>query len=79
VVADGVTAKFTPLAVVPMEVPPVETVNHLISLPAETAFICDVEPQITDAGVAVAVGVAGSAAVNADEVLYAEANPLQLV
>jgi hypothetical protein len=59
-VAKGVTEKLTPLAEVPMGVPPLETVYHLIVFPAEVAFSCDDEPHVNDAGVAETdVGVVG--------------------
>ena len=58
----GVTEKFAPLALVPMFVPPVETVYQYIVLPEEIAFKLDEAPAQIEAGVAVTeVGVAGKA------------------
>ena len=70
VVDAGVTAKPEPLEEVPICVPPVETVYHLILFPAEVAFNCDVEPHTTEAGVAdTDVGVAGGVTVTTTAVL----------
>ena len=58
----GVTAKFAPLALVPIFTPPDATVYHRIVFPAEVALRFDDAPAQIVAGVAVtAVGAAGNA------------------
>ena len=44
VVLPGFTGKFTPLVLVPMFEPALATVYHLMVLPAEVAFSCEVPP-----------------------------------
>ena len=61
-VVAGVTAKSTPLALVPKEVPPDDWVYQLILFPAEVAFKFDVALIQTVDGVAVTeVGTEGNA------------------
>jgi hypothetical protein len=60
-VTAGVTGKSTPLALVPILLPPEETVYHLIVLPADVAFIFDEAPaQIADGVAVTKVGAAGN-------------------
>ena len=49
--AVGLIVKSTPLALVPILVPPDATVNHSIVLPAEVAVILDGYPKQMAAGV----------------------------
>lgn len=59
VVPPGLTLKLAPLALDPIETPPVATVYHRIVFPADVAFKLELPPQDTVAGVAVtAVGAA---------------------
>jgi hypothetical protein len=60
-VVKGVTAKFVPLVLDPILVPPVATVYHLIVLPADVAFRLDDAPAQIAEGVAVTnIGAAGT-------------------
>jgi len=60
VVELGDTGKLTPLALDPIDVPPVGTVYQFIVLPAEIAFRLEIPPQTIVGGVAVTgVGAAG--------------------
>ena len=60
--AEGVTAKFVALALVPREVPPVDAVYHFILLPDDVAFKFEDVPRQMDAAVAVTdVGAEGNA------------------
>ena len=54
-VADGETLKSAPLALVPILVPPVDTVYHFMVLPAEVALM------FVEAPVQIADGVADTA------------------
>ena len=57
----GVTAKFAPLALVPIFAPPVATVYHCIVLPAEVALRLDVAPvQIAEAVAVTGAGADGN-------------------
>ena len=73
----GVTAKFVPLALVPILLPPVATVYHLIVLPADVAFRFDEPPAHIEVGVAVTeVGTDGNGlTVTVTEVRVALAQP----
>ena len=54
-------AKFVPLALEPIAVPPVAAINHCIVFPAETALKLDAEPrQITGKFAVTAVGAEGA-------------------
>ena len=53
VVPPGLTLKLAPLALDPIETPPVATVYHRIVFPADVAFKLELPPQDTVAGVAV--------------------------
>ena len=58
----GLTAKFAPLALVPIAVPPVATVYQLMVFPDEVAFKFTLVPeQIVVALVVTAVGAVGAA------------------
>ena len=74
----GETAKFAPLALVPILEPPVATVYHWIVLPAEVALRLEDAPAQIAAGVAVTeVGAEGTAfTVAVTAVLEAVVQPL---
>ena len=66
---EGETGKFAPLALEPMETPPVGTVYQLIVLPAEVALRLVEVPQVIGLGLAV-TGLGAEGGVhceNADE------------
>jgi hypothetical protein len=77
VVLAGLTEKFAPLALVPILLPPVATVYHLIVLIADVAFKLEVEPaQIVPAVAVTEVGAAGNGfTVTVTEVRVALAQP----
>ena len=53
-------AKFVPLALEPIAVPPVAAINHCIVFPAEVAFkFADAPAQIVEGFAITAVGAAG--------------------
>lgn len=73
----GLTEKFAPLALVPILLPPVATVYHLIVLLVDVAFKLEIEPAQIVAAVAVTkVGSVGNGfTVTVTEVRLALAQP----
>ena len=77
-VALGVTNKSAPLALLPIEVPPLAAVNQLIVLEVDVAFKFVVEPLNTVEGVAVTelATVGNSVTVTVVEILLVHPPPL---